>query len=493
MKRKITAFALILVLAAGMSSVTGCAKKLTPQNLAQSVAANLEKATSLSMNMTMDFEADFSVEMQSVEQTVSMGMNMDVDVEATADPESAYMAGSMAVSVSGQREEYEVESYLVEEDGETVSYTLSDGNYIRKATDEDTEEAFFQKNMFECIADGEAEATLDEKTASIDNRNVYVLRTKLKGDLLEDVLGLTMSGMFAQGEDDMDDLEADVTVYVFTDSILPARVEISGGDIGRYIAESVNTTGANMEVGRFDINMEYNGFDQVEKIEVPADVKAGAIDVSQGIVNDDIYVDDGIIDDSSDIYDDSHEDIDDDAYVEKDDQDADVDDLLDDTVYLTPNADGSYTLPSEDVGVTAVIHPMDGQEYVYAGEEYMSTSSIEFSGESTLDYIYQFYDNQTVENIAGYSTDYSWAEGMQEYSDITVGDVHEQTVNGVTIYTVKSTYVYSDDFGSTQFADIYGWMEMGNGLFEIYISEYGTNISADESLVLEAFERVDFA
>ena len=476
MKKKITAIIVCLSIAL---TISGCFKKPeTPQSLAQSVAANLEKIKSLSLNMTMDFEAEITDGTGMTDESATMGMTMDLDIESTAEPEAAYLSGTMGMSVSGQRNEQEIESYLVEEDGETVSYTVSGESCVRQITDDVSGDAFFQENIYDYIADGDADAQLERETASIDNRSAYVLRTKLEGELLKDVMGLTVSGIFAQNdESDIDDIEADVTLYIYEDTKLPARVEIGGMGIGRFMEESVNSTGANMDVSRFDIIMEYTGFDNVDEIEVPADIKAGASDVTPGEVYDDIYYD-GTGDE--------------DSYGDDYAEDDDIYDIEDDDELLSPNADGSYTLYSDSGANAAVISLMDGQELSYNGDGYLATTSTDYSEESLFDYTYGFYDYFTLEEVAEYNSDYSWLDGMEEYTDITVGDVHEQDVNGMTVYSVKSSYEYSDEYGTLQFVDIYGWVQTGDEIFEIYISEYGDACGAEEELVLEAFENVEF-
>lgn len=484
MKKKITAIIVCLSIAL---TISGCFKKPeTPQSLAQSVAANLEKIKSLSLNMTMDFEAEITDGTGMTDESATMGMTMDLDIESTAEPEAAYLSGTMGMSVSGQRNEQEIESYLVEEDGETVSYTVSGDTCVRQVSDDDSSDAFFQKNMYDYIASGEAEAQLEREMASIDNRSAYVLRTKLEGDLLKDVMGLTVSGIFAQNEESgMEDIEADVTVYIYEDTKLPARVEIGGMGIGRFMEESVNSTGADMDVSRFDIMMEYTGFDNVDEIEVPADIKAAASDVAPGEVYDDIYYD-------GNGYEDSYDDIYEDSYGDDYAEDDDIYDIEDDDELLSPNADGSYTLYSESGANAAVISPMEGQELSFNGDGYLATTSTDYSADSLFDYTYSFYDYFTLEDMAEYNSDYSWLDGMDEYTNVNVGEVHEQDLNGMTVYSVKSSYEYSDEYGTLQFVDIYGWAQIGDEIFEIYISEYGDACSAEEELVLEAFENVEF-
>lgn len=482
MKKKITVIIMCLSISL---TFAGCFKKPeTPQSLAQSVAANLEKVESLSINMAMDFEAEITDGTGMTDTAATMGMTMDLDIESTAEPEAAYLSGTMGMSVSGQRNEQEIESYLVEENGETVSYTVSGESCVRQVSDDDSSDAFFQRNMYDYIASGDAEAQLEREMASIDNRPAYVLRTKLEGDLLKDVMGLTVSGIFAQGEESgMDDIEADVTIYIYEDTKLPARVEIGGMGIGRFLEESVNGTGANMDVSRFDIMMEYTGYDNVDEIEVPADIKAAASAAEPGPTYDDIYVDGEGSGGSYEPSDDAYEDLYDETY----------EDESDDYESVSPNPDGSYTLYSPSGENAAVISLMSGQEFAYDGDAYFATDQIDYSGDSLIEYTYGFYDYYTLEDVAEYNTDYSWLDGMEEYSNIDVGEIHEYEAGGLTVYSVKSSYDYSDDYGTIHFVDIYGWVQVGDEIFEIYISEYGDVCSAEEDLVLEAFDNVEFS
>ena len=111
-----------------------------------------------------------------------------------------------------------------------------------------------------------------------------------------------------------------------------------------------------------------------------------------------------------------------------------------------------------------------------------------------MDYTYSFYEYYTLEEIARDRGDCSWMEAYNEYFNIVPGQVKEMTVNGMKIYWLKNTYDYGSS-QTTQLAELYGWTQVGDVIFEIEIDNYGSTgirLTADETLLKEAFEKVRF-
>lgn len=91
-------------------------------------------------------------------------------------------------------------------------------------------------------------------------------------------------------------------------------------------------------------------------------------------------------------------------------------------------------------------------------------------------------------------SDCSWMEAYNEYFNIVLGQVKEMTVNGMKIYWLKNTYDYGSS-QTTRLAELYGWTQVGDVIFEIEIDNYGSTgirLTADETLLKEAFEKVRF-
>lgn len=493
MKRK-TAVRLIAVsCAVCMLPFAGCGRKETAQSLAASVAKNLNAAESVSLNMTMDFAAE--LDMGSLDESlgsVTMTMNVDLDAETTRDPSAAYLTGTTSVSAAGESQEQEVESYALEEDGEYVSYTWDGAQWYRTAAEADASGAEMMGNdIYQAIADGDLEAELDEEMAMIDSRDVYVIRSNLVGDELREMISFSMenTGMLAEDSADWDEMEAAARIYVFSDTKMPARIRMDCRDLGNMVmAASAGLTGINVNVEKFDIEINFQEFNGVDEITVPSSVKDSAVDSSGGSLTDDS---DGDTEDASDEtaggisgladniegWNDGTEDVDDDA----------GDPGLTDGNEGTPDANGNYTVYSSDAAHSAVITMVDGQEFSYGDDGYFSSMESDYSGDS-VDFTYTFNEYYTLEEMAEDRADCSWMEEYEEYSNIVPGEVQEMEVNGRTVYWVANTFDFDGDM---HFADYYGWTQVGNILFEIEMNNYGSDaLTADESLLQEAFENV---
>ena len=122
----------------------------------------------------------------------------------TLDPAAAYAKGTVSMSIMGQEETQETESYTVIEDGEMVTYTLANGQWM-KSVSEEADSDMLNLSLYEAIADGDLEVEMDEDFASVNDKDAYVLRVNLSGDDLKDFIDTSMdsTGMLDDDEIEM--------------------------------------------------------------------------------------------------------------------------------------------------------------------------------------------------------------------------------------------------------------------------------------------------
>lgn len=477
------------VLLAGIlcvASFTACEGEKTGEagdakSLAAAVAENLDKIESFSGGMTMDFGASASYEESGMEANIDIAMGMDLELSATLDPAATQMKGTLSFSMMGQDMETDVESYTVEEDGERVSYADSGNGWVRTVQKDAEQEDFLNENIYDSIAGGQAEAVLEEEEAMVNGQAAYVISSELSGSDLEDFMSESFSGTDEMmGEDSVDWGEgaAQIKIFIYKESRLPARVQVDCRDFGRALMEASvgNTPGVNIEISAFDMSLFFDEYNSVEAIQVPEEARSGASEGSEETAGESIREE---LEDSG---------------LEEEEAGADTSGEETGEEELAPNADGSYTIQTG--GHTADITLMDGQEYCYANGEdgYFSSMAADISGEEDFSYIYQLNDYYTLEDAEEEYTDCSWMDDYQEYSNVVCSKVQQMDVDGRTVYWAQVDYVYDSGYGASNIRNLHAWTEVGDILFTVELnnSSYEENVmpTGSQELLAEAIRRV---
>ena len=242
---------------------------------------------------------------------------------------------------------------------------------------------------------------------------------------------------------------------------------------------SMGSSGGAVEVKKFDLELIFNDYDSVKKIKVPDEAKETATDEDyNGIL-------DGLDDEANDLNDGKSG-----TDGQQPGDTGNTGSAEDDE--LKPDADGNYTINSDEGGHAAVITLMDGQEFSYASDGYLSSMSTDYSKPS-VDITYNFVEYYSLDEMAEDATDCSGMGDYKEYANVTPGQVQEMTVNGMTVYWAKNTYDYDSGYGATHFEEYKGWVQTGDILFSIEVETYGSDgsqMTVSEKTLEEAFQKV---
>ena len=102
MKKQCAVF-LTVLLAFTSVLFAGCGKKVTAEELMKEVKANMEKVTS----MSMDIDADISMGIKQSGVGLDLDVTMSMKTEQTKDPEAAHMTGTVSMSLLGMNGDME--------------------------------------------------------------------------------------------------------------------------------------------------------------------------------------------------------------------------------------------------------------------------------------------------------------------------------------------------------------------------------------------------
>ena len=285
MKNMKKALALVLVFAM-LFVVAGCGNKddgdagsnakYTAREVADKMLDAMSKVESIQNEISFKMDINMSMEAEGASFDMGMSMDMDVQTVSSTNPVAAYSKAVMSMDYLGESETQTTETYLVEEDGEYVTYTLSDDYWSRSVVDAEEKDQLVNGVDYSYLKElKDEDLNLAKETQKVDDKETYVLSFSVSGDYMAKQ-GMDMEELMGLGVD-MSDISFPMTMYIDTESFLPVRVTIdmeSMSDmIDQMMAESMGDLGVEMKMEvkceNFVSNMTYN----VEVPAVPAEAK----------------------------------------------------------------------------------------------------------------------------------------------------------------------------------------------------------------------------
>lgn len=261
-KRK-TGSAVLLFICCVLLSV-GCSGKMTPKKLMSSVSKNLADAKSVSNTLSM------YIELEDVLNT--MKVSMDMQMQNTADPKAGHAKGTAEVDFSGTKVGSDIEIYQVNEGDEFVTYSSMYDKWSRESAANSVKSSF-NGNLFQEADDSIKSFHIAEQAVQLDDKDCYQMYGDISGKELLGFMGADMMGAFGlveiPAEEALVNLEIPVTIEVYQEELLPARVIIDMTDVMNDLYDEYDKS---TNVNDFTIELGYTGFDEVDKIEVPQDV-----------------------------------------------------------------------------------------------------------------------------------------------------------------------------------------------------------------------------
>jgi hypothetical protein len=249
----------------------GCGKKeVTAESLVKEVNENMEKVKSYTGDM--DMKMSMNVSSQGV--AMDMDMGMQGTIEYTAEPEIVHMKGTMDVSLLGLS--MDMDMYSQVEDDKATVYMCMMNEWMKSETGID--ESSIQ-DMYAIAEDGK-DMTLAEETEKIGDREVYVLTSTITGEEFQEIMGVMENMTEGVGDMDWSNMQANVTMKIYKDTILPASVSIEMSDSG----EGIESEGVTVKFNNLSVVMNYVDFDSVDSIEIPEEALAAKSVDSENIL-----------------------------------------------------------------------------------------------------------------------------------------------------------------------------------------------------------------
>lgn len=263
-------------------------EEVTAQSIAKTVSEKMDEVKSYSF----DGERKMNYAVSASGTDMSVKMDMKLNGEGVVESKQVHMNADMDMEMLGQEIKVKSEAYAVEEDGKYVVYTKSEGSGVEEGWTKqvtDTKIEFDKLNnlsVYKQIADGNIEAVLTEGE-KINGKDVYKITAKIPGEIFQETftaLGSDSTSQFSTI--DFSAASANCELYVYKDTGFPARTYMDAKEYGESIfKQAASQTGSAdniaVSVDDFFVDVTMDNYNAIDKIEIPADVKESAKEVTE--------------------------------------------------------------------------------------------------------------------------------------------------------------------------------------------------------------------
>ncbi len=218
---------------------------------------------------SMDMKIGMAITMEG--QTTDLDMGMSGTYQSVKDPHGFYMNGSLNLSLLNLDEPFE--SYIVEEEGKTISYTKVYNEW--SATEGTTSMATDYSDLYGNLT-GVA-YSMEKQTAKYNDKEVYVLKAHIDGEALG-AIGSSAAAITGTADASViNGMIADITIQVYTDTMLPASTSVvftRPDTEAAAPAEGETEAPAQQTVLKsISLTMYYDTYNGITEIVVPEDAK----------------------------------------------------------------------------------------------------------------------------------------------------------------------------------------------------------------------------
>ena len=300
MKKKILGIALVFAM---LVPISACAKKATVDSLFKDSEKALGKVDSYEAEMYIELDASL------VMDTVSVGLKADSEINAEVTEDGIYLSGNMNIEIPMQgNQSVDFEMYGLNEKDEITVYASDGSEWTKTVVEGEDYEGFSTlldttqpEAMMSLLSNYADEFDLDKKLEKVNKEDAYVLTGKVDGMILVD--WIKDSELDASVDDieemletladegiDLEDYEAEVSIWINKKSSLPAKIEIDfAGMLSALFEDAMATVGEEVMQGmEFEIDITtatvsvvFSEVNKVDAIKVPKKVEDAAVEMDE--------------------------------------------------------------------------------------------------------------------------------------------------------------------------------------------------------------------
>lgn len=300
MKKKILGIALVFAM---LVPISACAKKATVDSLFKDSEKALGKVDSYEAEMYIELDASL------VMDTVSVGLKADSEINAEVTEDGMYLSGNMNIEIPMQgNQSVDFEMYGLNEKDEITVYASDGSEWTKTVVEGEDYEGFSTlldttqpEAMMSLLSNYADEFDLDKKLEKVNKEDAYVLTGKVDGMILVDWIKdseldasvddiAEMLETLADEGIDLEDYEAEVSIWINKKSSLPAKIEIDfAGMLSALFEDAMATVGKEVMQGmEFEIDITtatvsvvFSEVNKVDAIKVPKKVEDAAVEMDE--------------------------------------------------------------------------------------------------------------------------------------------------------------------------------------------------------------------
>lgn len=206
-----------------------------------------------------DLDMQMSMNISSEGVAMDMNMGMTGTIECTSDPDIFHMDGTLSMDLLNMS--VDMDMYTQVDGDKSITYINMMDEWMKS---EETVEEGGMEDMYTVAGDGK-DMTLAEETEKIGDKEVYVLTSTISGEEFQEIMGSMEEMTESLGEVDFSTMEAEVTLKIYKDTVLPASVSIVMSDSG----EGIESEGVLVKFNNISVVLNYNEFDSIDSITIP--------------------------------------------------------------------------------------------------------------------------------------------------------------------------------------------------------------------------------
>lgn len=300
MKKKILGIALVFAM---LVPISACAKKATVDSLFKDSEKALGKVDSYEAEMYIELDASL------VMDTVSVGLKADSEINAEVTEDGMYLSGNMNIEIPMQgNQSVDFEMYGLNEKDEITVYASDGSEWTKTVVEGEDYEGFSTlldttqpEAMMSLLSNYADEFDLDKKLEKVNKEDAYVLTGKVDGMILVDWIKDSELDAFVDDIEemletladegiDLEDYEAEVSIWINKKSSLPAKIEIDfAGMLSALFEDAMATVGEEVMQGmefKIDIttatvSVVFSEVNKVDAIKVPKKVEDAAVEMDE--------------------------------------------------------------------------------------------------------------------------------------------------------------------------------------------------------------------
>jgi len=262
-----------------------------PQLTAAEVAANMQQALQQTpcskLEMTMELSMSMAAEgMDKME----MSLKTSTETALTQEPVSSHSAVVTQMGYGGEPVETKAESYMVVEEGALVTYTHSDGVWMKNTTGQTPEE--YLANAATVTFDP-GNISIDETVTQWNGRSAICLKSQMDGDSIQGAVDGVLSSMGSLlGETealvsgaDYTKLACSVVLYLDPETFLPMAQEMTFTGLADVVAPLLQDLGVTVEIPTYTASAQFLSYEPQPAMALPEGAAQKAEAWSRLLVN----------------------------------------------------------------------------------------------------------------------------------------------------------------------------------------------------------------